>query len=201
MKKLYRPVGAKELELILDTGCRKYPDRLPTQPIFYPVLNLEYAIEIAQKWNTKDINSSFSGYVTAFKMKEEDILQYEIHIVGAAQHKELWVPAEELPAFNAKIITPIRITHAFYGEQYVGKENWSNYNDYVEQLIQLKKLKEYNPMDFSCMVQSDWKAITKNFIAWLYLDSTREINSVEKGSVLSEIKEILVKNHKWFFEI
>ena len=48
MRKLYRPVGFKELELILNTGCRRYPKRLPTQPIFYPVLNQEYAIEIAR---------------------------------------------------------------------------------------------------------------------------------------------------------
>ena len=40
---LYRPVGPKELELIAASGYREFPPRLPDQPIFYPVLNEEYA--------------------------------------------------------------------------------------------------------------------------------------------------------------
>jgi hypothetical protein len=44
---LYRPVGPKELALIEATGWRAFPRRLPEQPIFYPVLNEEYAIQIA----------------------------------------------------------------------------------------------------------------------------------------------------------
>jgi hypothetical protein len=35
--------------------------RLPEQPIFYPVLNQEYAAMIARNWNVKH---SGSGYVT-----------------------------------------------------------------------------------------------------------------------------------------
>lgn len=31
---LYRPVGAKELELIKESGWKKFPPRLPEQPIF-----------------------------------------------------------------------------------------------------------------------------------------------------------------------
>jgi hypothetical protein len=34
---LFRPVGKKELELIAASGFRKFPPRLPEQPIFYPV--------------------------------------------------------------------------------------------------------------------------------------------------------------------
>jgi hypothetical protein len=40
---LYRPVGPKELELIAASGFREFPPRLPEQPIFYTVLNGEYA--------------------------------------------------------------------------------------------------------------------------------------------------------------
>jgi hypothetical protein len=36
---LYRPVGPKELELIEQSGWKKFPPRLPEQPIFYPVMN------------------------------------------------------------------------------------------------------------------------------------------------------------------
>lgn len=33
---LYRPIGPAELELIADAGFKKFPPRLPEQPIFYP---------------------------------------------------------------------------------------------------------------------------------------------------------------------
>ena len=46
---LYRPVGTKELDLIRESGWTRYPPRLPDQPIFYPVLNEEYAVEIASR--------------------------------------------------------------------------------------------------------------------------------------------------------
>ena len=160
MRKLYRPVGFKELELILNTGCRRYPKRLPTQPIFYPVLNQEYAIEIAKKWNTKDSNSGFSGYVTEFNIDQEYMSKYESHIVGSTQHEELWVPSDQLSEFNSQIIVPIKISHAFYGEQYVGKDNKINCDNYVDQFILFKNLKNYNPMDFLCMIQLEILSIT-----------------------------------------
>lgn len=37
---LYRPVGAKELDLIAASGYREFPPRLPEQPIFYPVIEV-----------------------------------------------------------------------------------------------------------------------------------------------------------------
>jgi hypothetical protein len=50
---LYRPLGPQELELIWQTGWRAFPPRLTEQPIFYPVLNEEYARQIARAWNGK----------------------------------------------------------------------------------------------------------------------------------------------------
>jgi hypothetical protein len=44
---LYRPVGQKEMEIIAVSGFRCFPPRLDWQPIFYPVLNEEYASFIA----------------------------------------------------------------------------------------------------------------------------------------------------------
>ena len=50
---LYRPVGLSELELIKESGWTKFPPRLPAQPIFYPVMNEEYAIQISEQWNVR----------------------------------------------------------------------------------------------------------------------------------------------------
>jgi hypothetical protein len=63
---LYRPVGQKELDLIAASGYRAFPPRLPEQPIFYPVLNREYAEQIARDWNAKDEKSGLAGYVLEF---------------------------------------------------------------------------------------------------------------------------------------
>ncbi len=51
---LYRPIGQKELDLIRASGFTAFPPRLAFQPIFYPVLEEEYAVEITRDWNTKD---------------------------------------------------------------------------------------------------------------------------------------------------
>ena len=45
---LFRPVGKAEYELIAQSDFTAYPPRLPEQPIFYPVLNEQYAREIAE---------------------------------------------------------------------------------------------------------------------------------------------------------
>lgn len=48
---LWRPAGPAELALVRDSGWREWPPRLPEQPIFYPVLNEDYAVRIAREWN------------------------------------------------------------------------------------------------------------------------------------------------------
>lgn len=115
---LYRPIGLKELELIAKSGFKKFPPRLPEQPIFYPVLNFEYAEKIARDWNTK--TNIFAGFVTKFKLEKAYIKKYEIRQVGNQIHQELWVAAEELEEFNSHIIGKIAIEAAYYGEKFEG---------------------------------------------------------------------------------
>ncbi|MFI7141658.1 DUF4232 domain-containing protein [Streptomyces massasporeus] len=50
---LWRPTGATELDLVRDLDWRARPPRLPEQPIFYPVLDEDYAIKIARDWQAK----------------------------------------------------------------------------------------------------------------------------------------------------
>jgi hypothetical protein len=115
---LYRPVGQKELELIKQSGYKKFPPRLEWQPIFYPVMNRQYAEEIALKWNTEDENSGYAGYVTAFDLPEEYINRFPVQNVGGEIHNELWVPAEEVEEFNNNIVGEIRVIKSFFGERF-----------------------------------------------------------------------------------
>jgi hypothetical protein len=110
---LYRPVGQKELDLIKESGYTSFPPRLPYQPIFYPVLNEEYAIQIARDWNTKDSNSGYVGYVTRFQVKSNFLQRYKAQTVGGSQHQEYWIPAEELGTFNTNIIGKIEVIAEF----------------------------------------------------------------------------------------
>lgn len=110
---LYRPVGARELELIAASGYRAFPPRLAQQPIFYPVLNEEYAVQIARDWNTKDEASGYVGFVTRFRVDAAFAGRHEPQTVGASMHRELWVPAEELDVFNAHIVGLIDVIAEF----------------------------------------------------------------------------------------
>jgi hypothetical protein len=118
---LYRPVGLSELELIAKSGFRTFPPRLPGQPIFYPVLNMEYAVQIARDWNTKDAASGHVGFVTRFEVRDEYVKRFEEHVVGRRDvHRELWVLSEQLPEFNSKIVGLISVEAAFYGSSFGG---------------------------------------------------------------------------------
>jgi len=110
---LYRPVGQAELDLIRESGWTAFPPRLPLQPIFYPVLNEEYAVQIARDWNTRDPASGHVGYVTRFRVRTEHLRRYEIKTVGATEHQEYWIPADELTAFNEAIVGPIEVVCEF----------------------------------------------------------------------------------------
>ena len=112
---LFRPVGARELELIAQSGFRRFPPRLPSQPIFYPVLTEAYAVEIARDWNTKDEASGHAGFVTRFAIDAAFAGRYPVQTVGAARHQELWVPADELPDFNSHIVGLIEVIAEFRG--------------------------------------------------------------------------------------
>src|SRR5580698_8856749 len=64
---LYRPVGPKELDLIAQSGYSEFPPRLEGQPIFYPVLNEDYARQIARDWNATN-PAIGRGFVTRFRV-------------------------------------------------------------------------------------------------------------------------------------
>jgi hypothetical protein len=112
---LFRPVGQKELDLIATTNYRKFPARLPHQPIFYPVLSREYAEQIARDWNTKDELSGYVGYVLEFKVDAKYLRDFQIKTVGSSRHQEYWIPAEKLDESNQQIQGEIRVIAKFAG--------------------------------------------------------------------------------------
>jgi hypothetical protein len=107
---LYRPVGPEELALIRASGFRRFPARLPEQPIFYPVLTAAYATKVVRDWNLK---ARGAGYVTRFMVARSFLGRYQVHAAGGSLYMEYWIPAQDLPAFNDNIVGPIEIISAF----------------------------------------------------------------------------------------
>jgi hypothetical protein len=108
--RLYRPVNDKELDLILKSGMSEFPPRLPDQPIFYPVMNVEYARQITKEWN---LPAYGVGYVLEFDVDNDYLSKYNVENVGGDIHNELWIPSEDLEEFNRNIIGKIRIVEKY----------------------------------------------------------------------------------------
>jgi hypothetical protein len=90
---------------------RSFPPRLPEQPIFYPVVTEEYASKIARDWNVPE---SGSGFVTRFSVRKDFLDHYRVEEAGGRAHREYWIPAEDLPAFNAAIVGDIEVVAQFH---------------------------------------------------------------------------------------
>lgn len=177
--RLYRPVGEKEMLLIIENGFKEFPPRLEWQPIFYPVLDEDYASEIAEKWNTRDEFGNYLGFVTQFDVLEEVAIQYPAQNVGARNHNELWVPSEKLDTFNAAIVGKVEVIKVF-----IGKDFKKPANDEVENLLlNIKKL---------TMTNKEMAKDTLDILAKKYyinehnetIDIENELEVSKKGTIL-----------------
>jgi len=110
---LFRPTGRRELELVEASGWRAWPPRLPEQPIFYPVLTFDYAEKIARDWNSTQPAPENEGFVTRFEIDAATAARYPVQDAGGAAHRELWVPADDLLAFNAGIVGRIEVAATY----------------------------------------------------------------------------------------
>ena len=73
------------MRLIAESGFKVFPPRLAEQPIFYPVLNEEYATQIARDWNTRH-GAGRKGYVARFRARSKFLEKYEVQTVGGVVH-------------------------------------------------------------------------------------------------------------------
>ena len=166
---LFRPTGLKELALIFQSDMSAWPPRLPDQPIFYPVLNQNYARQIARDWNTKF--DSCVGYVTRFEIADSFADKYDIKVVGGREHEELWVPSEDLGAFNTQLIRPIEVLEAYFGKLFLEHSKRDGYHaegqDASHTLWQLGELFDYNMAEFEIKVQRSRELIFLHFPYWL----------------------------------
>ena len=184
---LYRPVGLQELELMYDSGMQSFPARLPKQPIFYPVLQLEYARQIASDWNAK--SGASAGYVTQFKVEDPYIDRFEKHTVGHSEHQEFWIPADELEEFNKHLAGHIKVLEAHFGKAFLGfvPEQFAlQGKNAVEQFTLLANSYLYKRMDFYLEIKRNHKAVFLNYPFWQKYDFK---NPGLKEKIIKAIRE------------
>ena len=162
---------------------RRFPPPLPEQPIFYPVLNVAYAIQIARDWNTK--SGSMAGYVTEFEIDDAYSRQFEVQQVGGREHLELWVPAESLDEFNKHLVGAIRLVGAYFGSDFVGVVPSAfslRGKNAHQQLDSLRAIHDYSLMDFHGEVLANHEAVFAHFPFWAQLnEATPVLAAIKKA--------------------
>ncbi|NVJ13315.1 hypothetical protein [Myxococcus sp. AM010] len=108
---LYRPIGLKEAELILDSDCSAFPPRLPDQPIFYPVMNAEYARQIARDRDTPDAGSGHASSVTAFDVDTAYASRFPVRFTDAWYGPEYRGPDTTLGPLERQILALFKQGH------------------------------------------------------------------------------------------
>jgi hypothetical protein len=190
--RLYRPIGLEELLLIYNAGMRAFPPRLPEQPIFYPVLNLSYAQQIARDWNTR--SGSLGGYVTRFTVEDAYGKQFPQKQVGAADHVELWVPADALDDFNHHIQGSIELVDAYFGEGFRGSiptTGTLSGKSASEQIATLHALLDSDRKTFSAEALAQHAAMFANYPYWERSDFTKAgIDEARRDHVLAQLAAV-----------
>jgi hypothetical protein len=190
--RLYRPVGLEELLLIYTSGMRAFPPRLPAQPIFYPVLNLAYAQQIARDWNTRQ--GTFGGYVTRFTVDDAYGKQFPQKQVGAAEHVELWVPAEALDDFNQHLTGSIELVDAYFGDEFKGSiptKGTLAGKSAFEQMEAMHGLLDEGRETFSAEAMAQHAAMFANYPYWERTDFAKAgIDEARRDHVLAQLAAV-----------
>ncbi len=113
LKTLYRAVGKKELDLILNNRWLTFPDRFSHQTVFNPTPNFAHAAAIAKQFLTQDANADYMGFVTSFQVYSEYLKKFADQ--NGAYPSEIKVPASESYEFNLNIHGGIQIVSAYCG--------------------------------------------------------------------------------------
>ena len=61
--------------------------------------------------------ASGAGFVTRFEVDSVYLSRFPVQTVGGSMHTEYWVPAEDLPEFNANIVGLIEVIETFGAAQ------------------------------------------------------------------------------------
>lgn len=189
---LFRPVGLHELALMWDMRMRGFPPRLAHQPIFYPILTLDYAGQIARDWNTTDEKSGFAGYVSAFSVDGNYLSKFQQRKVGSSLHIEFWIPAEDVDSFNTAIRGQISVQSGYFGPQFIGYISNSlegEKKDAVAQLLALLDVHDKAKTNPIYKISLDPKSVFLNWLFWAQHDfSIHGLDCAQRDVLLGALR-------------
>jgi hypothetical protein len=74
------------------------------------LLDESYAAQIARNWN---VPATGAGFVMRFELSAEFLSRYDVRTVGSRQHREYWIPAEDLDELNRNIVGEIEVVESY----------------------------------------------------------------------------------------
>jgi len=137
--------------------------------------------------------------VTKFSLGDSHLAHYEAHKVGSAIHVEYWIPAEQLPAFNAAIRGMINVESAYFGMGFKGfiRDGFGlKAKDAVAQFIAMARTWDYHRMDFVGEVSIHCKGVYLNFLFWSQFDFTvLGVNQQRRDTIIEALRDAWDFNH------
>jgi hypothetical protein len=144
-------------------------------------------------------NQGLRGFVTEFAIDSGYIAKFAPYVVGASQHQEYWIPAEELSAFNKAIPHGIRVREAFFGPRFVGcvPDAYAlKGKDAATQMATLAKTWDYSTFDVACEISANRKSVYLNCLFWAQHDFAESgVTRQQRDDFISKLKKLWKFNH------
>ncbi|RYD52190.1 MAG: ADP-ribosylation/crystallin J1 [Sphingobacteriales bacterium] len=107
---LYHTVSESGLQALQTLRWRGLPPC--AEAAFYPALTRQFALETTRLWKLPEWGT---GYLTRFKISARYVRDFEVQSLSGEVYEELWVPTEELGAFNQHIVGKIEVLQVLHG--------------------------------------------------------------------------------------
>ena len=139
-----------------------------------------------------------SRALTRFDLDADYRSRFKLRQVGARQHQELWVPAEDLDACNNQLLDPIRVDAGFFGNSYVGPEPLPTMlrgKAPTEQLQLLHSIRVSSGMDFACELAANSRVVVANYLFWRGLGpALAGLSAGVASALLDDIRRVRIES-------
>jgi len=137
--------------------------------------------------------------VTEFAVDSKYIARFDPRVVGASQHQEYWIPAEELGAFNKAINGRIRVLEGFFGPGFIGSVPDAyalKRKGAASQISTLAKNWDYSTFDVACEISANRKSVYLNCLFWAQYDFAESgVSRQQRDDFISNLKKLWEFNH------
>lgn len=120
-KTLYRPVGEKEMILIIESNYKKIPNSEEWKD-FLSLETNKHAAKRYAKTYYRGAHTNYLGFVIEFEVTEAEYEKWDDKSKDEYE-KKIYVPKNKLEDFNEQIVGEIKATHLFVGYEFKETKN------------------------------------------------------------------------------